>query len=61
MCWVWVVLSNVSGYLHRSVQVENKMVKTIEEKTEGHIYTMVCFDMTEIIRNKIKEANNEEN
>ena len=36
------------------------LTKTIEEKTDGHIYTMVCFDMTEIIRNKIKEANNEE-
>ena len=30
-------------------------VKTILEETKGDIYTMVCFDMTAILLNKIKE------
>ena len=30
-------------------------VKTILEETKGNIYTMVCFDMTAILLNKIKE------
>lgn len=35
-------------------KMENLMA-TIKEKTEGDIYTMVCFDMTEIIKKLILE------
>ena len=34
----------------------NNLIPTIKEKTKGEIYTMVCFDMTEIIQKKIMEA-----
>ncbi len=35
------------------------LIKKIKEDSMGEIYTMVCFDMTEIIKKKIKEDNNE--
>jgi len=31
------------------------LVSTIKSETTGNIYTMVCFDMTEIIKNLILE------
>ena len=31
------------------------LIPTIKEKTKGTLYSMVCFDMTAIIKNKIKE------
>ena len=34
----------------------NNLIPTVKEKTKGEIYTMVCFDMTEIIQKKIMEA-----
>lgn len=37
----------------------NTLIKRVKTESEGEIYTMVCFDMTEIIKNKIKEDNNE--
>ena len=39
----------------------DNLTNIIEEKTKGHIYTMVCFDMTAILKEKIKEANNDQN
>ena len=36
----------------------NDIVPTIKKETTGNIYTMVCFDMTEILLNKFKEAQN---
>ena len=33
----------------------NTLIPTVKEKTKGEIYTMVCFDMTEIIQKKIME------
>jgi len=39
----------------------NNLVSTLENETTGNIYTMVCFDMTEIITNLIKGANNGNN
>ena len=32
------------------------LIPTIETKTKGDIYTMVCFDMTAIIRDLVKES-----
>lgn len=42
------------------VQDIKDLLSLIEEKSEGDIYTMVCFDMTEIITNLLKERQNEE-
>ena len=39
----------------------NDVIKKVKEESLGDIYTMVCFDMTEIIRKKIKEHSNGEN
>ena len=39
----------------------NNIVNTILNDTKGDIYTMVCFDMTAILKSKIKEASNENN
>lgn len=33
----------------------NDIIKVLKTKTKGDIYTMVCFDMTEIIVNKLTE------
>jgi len=35
------------------------IIDEIADKSEGDIYTMVCFDMTEIITNLLKEKNDE--
>lgn len=37
------------------------LIERIKNESIGDIYTMVCFDMTEIIRKKIMEENNEKN
>ncbi len=37
----------------------NDIIKTTLNNTTGNIYTMVCFDMTAIIKKQIMEANNE--
>lgn len=37
------------------------LIDRIKNESNGTIYTMVCFDMTEIIRKKIKECSNGEN
>ena len=37
------------------------LIDRIKNESTGTIYTMVCFDMTEIIRKKIKEHSNGEN
>ena len=39
----------------------NEFIDTILKETKGNIYTMVCFDMTEILLNKIKEYQNGNN
>ena len=39
----------------------NNIVNTILNDTKGDIYTMVCFDMTAILKSKIKEASDENN
>ena len=39
----------------------NDLIKIIKNKTIGDIYTMVCFDMTEIILNLLKEEKHHEN
>ena len=36
----------------------NQIVPVLEKETTGEIYTMVCFDMTEILLQKFKEAQN---
>ncbi len=38
-----------------------ELLPTIKETTEGNIYTMVCFDMTEIIKKLILEEQNGNN
>ena len=45
-----VVVDNIDDIIYK---VRNESV--------GNIYTMVCFDMTEILRKKIMEANNGKN
>ena len=37
------------------------LIERIKNESNGNIYTMVCFDMTEIIRKKILEDNNGKN
>ena len=39
----------------------NNLIDTVKKESIGDIYTMVCFDMTEIIKKKIKEYNNGNN
>ena len=39
----------------------NNIIDTVLNNTKGDIYTMVCFDMTAILKSKIKEASNENN
>ena len=39
----------------------DNIVDIIKNNTNGEIYTMVCFDMTAILKKKILEANNGEN
>lgn len=39
----------------------SKLFDMIVEESKGNIYTMVCFDMTEIITNLLKEREYEEN
>ena len=36
----------------------DNLIERVKKESTGDIYTMVCFDMTEIIKNKILEANN---
>lgn len=36
----------------------DNLIEKVKNESSGNIYTMVCFDMTEIIKNKIKEDNN---
>lgn len=38
----------------------NTLIDRIKNESTGNIYTMVCFDMTEIIRGLLKENTNEE-
>ena len=35
----------------------NNLVNIIKEDSVGDIYTMVCFDMTAVIRKKVSEYN----
>ena len=37
------------------------LIDRVKNESNGNIYTMVCFDMTEIIRKKILEDNNGKN
>ena len=37
------------------------IIDKVRNESVGNIYTMVCFDMTEILRKKIMEANNGKN
>ena len=39
----------------------NEIMSLVTEKSKGDIYSMVCFDMTEILTKLIKEASNEKN
>ena len=39
----------------------NNLIDTVKKESISDIYTMVCFDMTEIIKKKIKEYNNGNN
>ncbi len=39
----------------------SRLLDMVEADSAGDIYTMVCFDMTEIILNMLKEKNHEEN
>ena len=39
----------------------NDIIDKVRNESVGNIYTMVCFDMTEILRKKIMEANNGKN
>jgi hypothetical protein len=39
----------------------NTLIERVKNESEGNIYTMVCFDMTEIIRKKIMEVENGKN
>ena len=36
----------------------DNLIPRIKEESSGNIYTMVCFDMTEILKQKILEDNN---
>ena len=36
----------------------NNLIEKVKEESSGDIYTMVCFDMTEVLRKKILEVNN---
>ena len=42
--------------MHKIIMVTdlNKLLDLVEKKSKGTIYTMVCFDMTEVIKNLIK-------
>lgn len=35
----------------------NNLLPLVQKKSKGNIYTMVCFDMTAIIKNMLKEVN----
>ncbi len=39
----------------------DKIIDIIKTKSKGTIYTMVCFDMTELLTKKIEEENDNEN
>lgn len=39
----------------------DNIINIIKNETKGNIYTMVCFDMTEILRNKIMEETHGKN
>ena len=39
----------------------NEIISLVTKKSKGDIYSMVCFDMTEILTKLIKEASNEKN
>lgn len=39
----------------------NNIISKIKNESKGNIYTMVCFDMTEILRKKILEENHGKN
>ena len=39
----------------------NAIIKTIIKKTKYDVYTMVCFDMTGILKKQIQEENNDNN
>jgi hypothetical protein len=36
----------------------NNLLKEVETKSSGNIYTMVCFDMTSIIKKLVQNENN---
>ena len=35
----------------------NNIVEEIKNKSKGNIYTMVCFDMTSLLKKKVREYN----
>ena len=35
----------------------NLIIKYLRENSDGTIFTMVCFDMTEVLKKLFKEAN----
>ncbi len=39
----------------------NNIIKKVKNESIGNIYTMVCFDMTEILRKKIMEESHGKN
>ena len=43
------------------VEDMNDLLSMIKDYSEGNIYTMVCFDMTEIITKMLKEWQDEKN
>ena len=47
--------ANISSKKFLFVNDLKKMVKVLKEQTTGDIYTMVCFDMTEILLKQLKE------
>ncbi len=50
-----LIYANISADKFIFVNDLNNIIKILKEKTNGTIYTMVCFDMTEIILKKLKE------
>ena len=49
--------------MNKIILIDNmdNLIDKIKSESNGDIYTMVCFDMTEIIRKKITEATNGKN
>ena len=49
-----LIYANISPKKFIFVDDLKDMIKILKEKTKGDIYTMVCFDMTEILLNQLK-------